>query len=184
MKNPLKDSLARRLRAVSRHRSPPSERNVRVFEEVEVKGRRQTEVAAELGISQGRVAQICRAVGRWCREECDPVSLGPEQFRELADLLCEMAFLRLIAERGGQSPQSASRQEIFWHAARAYAALGPNPMGPSISASNASISSDDFHAFPEELASGRPALNNELPVSSSETCLAGAAANPGLRNRV
>src|SRR5262245_56776163 len=85
------DRLARSLRRAARQNRVPSERNARVFDQVELLGRRQVDVAGELGITQGRVAQICRKVGRWCQEEFNPASQGPQQFRELAELLCQLA---------------------------------------------------------------------------------------------
>ena len=43
----------------------PGERDLQVFAAVRVDGRRQVDVAAEFGITQGRVSQIVRRVNRW-----------------------------------------------------------------------------------------------------------------------
>ena len=182
MKNPLKDSLVRRLRAATRSRQPPSERNLQLFAEVEVLGRRQVDVAAEQGISQGRVAQICRAVEQWRQHELEPQRQGPEQFRELADLLCELAFLRLVAEEGGEAPRSASRQEIFWHAARTFVAMGPQMQGPNISPAKASTSSAAKDAGEERSVASAPATTHVVPTGFGKATIAAAAANSVAKN--
>jgi len=46
-------------------RQAPGERDLQIYAAVRVDGRRQVEVAAEFGISQGRVSQIVRRVNRW-----------------------------------------------------------------------------------------------------------------------
>ena len=43
----------------------PGERDLQIYAAVRVDGRRQVEVAAELGITQGRVSQIVSSVQRW-----------------------------------------------------------------------------------------------------------------------
>jgi hypothetical protein len=45
--------------------APPSERDLEIFAAVKVDCRRQVDVAAEFGISQSRVSQICRDVKLW-----------------------------------------------------------------------------------------------------------------------
>ncbi len=46
-------------------RQAPSERDLQVYAAVRVDGRRQVDVAAEFGLSQGRVSQIVRCVNQW-----------------------------------------------------------------------------------------------------------------------
>ena len=43
----------------------PCERDLEIYAAVRVDGRRQVDVAAEFGISQGRVSQIVRSVNHW-----------------------------------------------------------------------------------------------------------------------
>ena len=45
--------------------APPSERDLEIFAAARIDCRRQVEVAAEFGISQSRVSQICRNVKLW-----------------------------------------------------------------------------------------------------------------------
>jgi hypothetical protein len=46
-------------------RGAPGERDLQIYAAVRIDGRRQVDVAAEFGISQGRVSQIVRRVQRW-----------------------------------------------------------------------------------------------------------------------
>jgi hypothetical protein len=57
-----------RIVAASRNRKTPSSRNRRIADEVWVNGRTQTDVAAEYGLSQRRISQICQQVDRWYSE--------------------------------------------------------------------------------------------------------------------
>jgi hypothetical protein len=54
----------------------PSRRNLELYHEIAGEGRLQVEVAARLGISQPRVAQLCRQVERWI-ERTLPAEVGP-----------------------------------------------------------------------------------------------------------
>ena len=47
----------------------PSERNLKVYEQVRMLGTEQAEVARQCGITQGRVSQICSQVERWQAQE-------------------------------------------------------------------------------------------------------------------
>jgi hypothetical protein len=44
---------------------PPSQRNQQIAEQVRLHGRRQVDVAAEYGLSQRRVSQICQQIEHW-----------------------------------------------------------------------------------------------------------------------
>jgi hypothetical protein len=62
--------LVGRLAAAARDRRRPSSRNLRIADEVKVNGRTQNEVAAEYGLSQRRISQICQQVdGYYCQTE-------------------------------------------------------------------------------------------------------------------
>jgi hypothetical protein len=62
-------------RAPQAHPHEPSPRNVEIYSRVREHGERQDEVAKELGLSQGRVAQICNQVQNW-REWADKRQQG------------------------------------------------------------------------------------------------------------
>jgi hypothetical protein len=57
------------IEAVKSRRRKPSERNLRIYEEVRVEGIEQAEVAALHGVSPRRVSAICQQVDRWYGEQ-------------------------------------------------------------------------------------------------------------------
>jgi hypothetical protein len=56
----------------------PSQRNLEIYEEVQVKGQSQLHTALRRGLSQSRVSAICRQVARW-RGAQEPAELGEPQ---------------------------------------------------------------------------------------------------------
>ncbi len=134
----------------------PSERNLRVFEQVRQLGRTQAEVAAEYGISQERVSQICRQIDRWwARTHAEPgrdrrraeLLLARRRFerifthaaRELAKENIALVTQRTVWRAGDQArreettrtqPQSPQWGKIVLatsrHLARLDAQLGPD----------------------------------------------------------
>jgi hypothetical protein len=57
------------IEAAKSRRRKPSERNLRIYEEVRVEGIEQAEVAALHGVSPRRVSAICQQVDRWYGEQ-------------------------------------------------------------------------------------------------------------------
>jgi len=53
------------VKAPQAHPHEPSPRNVEIFSRIREQGERQEDIAAEFGLSQGRVAQICKQVEGW-----------------------------------------------------------------------------------------------------------------------
>ena len=72
----------------------PSQRDQQIFAQVEGLGRLQTEVAAEFGLTQSRVSQICKRVGVW-RARARPRETGELSRREQAQLDMYLDRLRL-----------------------------------------------------------------------------------------
>jgi hypothetical protein len=66
------------IEAAKGRRRRPSERNLRIYEEVRVEGADPQEVAAYAGITRRRVAAICQQVERWFAEQ-EPWRLGDLQ---------------------------------------------------------------------------------------------------------
>jgi hypothetical protein len=72
-------TLVRQLvEATQSRRRRPSERNLRIYEEVRVEGLESLEVAVSYGVSRRRVSAICQQVDRWYGEQ-EPWRLGDPQ---------------------------------------------------------------------------------------------------------
>lgn len=72
----------------------PSQRDQQIFAQVEGLGRLQIEVAAEFGVTQSRVSQICKRVAAW-RARARPRETGELSRREQAQLDRYLDRLRL-----------------------------------------------------------------------------------------
>jgi hypothetical protein len=66
------------LAQAARRRRRPSERNLKIYEQVHVIGNDQSALAAEHGISQPRISAICRQVQRWLSARSPAVRGEPQ----------------------------------------------------------------------------------------------------------
>ena len=105
------DKLAKDLLATLRPKMP-SVRDLDVFEAVHKQGRRQEEVAEQFGLSQGRVAQICKEVKEVAIREAG-LDASPEHFRPYVEIICELARLRRMYEIDGLAPRSQSTLHLI-----------------------------------------------------------------------
>jgi hypothetical protein len=107
MNVPVKELLEKAVKG-AHERKRPSERNLRIADEVRVGGRTQSEVAADFGISQRRVSQICRQVEQWF---ASPGWLRGETCGQDEERAMEELTRRQLAEIYGRAMRAYARSE-------------------------------------------------------------------------